>query len=73
MTQPDVTRSHFLNVKHMCCVVARQLDIKAKTEAGKIVYMFYKKPLSNDRVILASSAMPHNTKMATMVRYTFFL
>jgi len=23
MTQPDVTRSHFLNVKHMCCVVAR--------------------------------------------------
>ena len=29
--------------------------------------MFYKKPLSNDRVILARSAMPHNVKMATMV------
>ena len=43
------------------------LDIKANTESGKIVYVFYKKPLSNDRVILATSTMPHNVKMATMV------
>ena len=43
------------------------LDLKAKMEFGKVVYVFYKKPLSNDRVILASSAMPHNVKMATMV------
>ena len=43
------------------------LDLKAKMDSGKIIYVFYKKPLSNDRVILANSAMPHNVKMATMV------
>ena len=70
----DVANSifEFWNVKIDCPSLHEDgfmpiLDIKAKTEAGKIVYMFYKKPLSNDRVILASSAMPHNVKMATMV------
>ena len=43
------------------------LCIKAKIESGKIIHVFYKKPLSNDRVILANSAMPHSTKMASMV------
>ena len=62
----------FLNVKIDCPSLHEDgympiLDIKAKIESGKIVYMFYKKPLSNDRVILANSAMPHNVKMATMV------
>ena len=43
------------------------MDLKAKMDSGRIIYVFYKKPLSNDRVILANSAMPHNVKMATMV------
>ena len=42
------------------------LDIKAQVESDKIVYQFYKKALSNDRVILANSAMPNNVKQATM-------
>ena len=42
------------------------LDIKAKVESGKIIYQFYKKSLSNDRVILANSAMPNNVKQAAM-------
>ena len=62
----------FLNVKVDCPSLHEDgwmpiLDLKAKIESGKVVYMFYKKPLSNDRVILANSAMPHNVKMATMV------
>ena len=43
------------------------LDVKAKIDSGKVLYVFYKKPLSNDRVILANSAMPHNVKMANLV------
>ena len=34
------------------------LDIQVKTKNDKIVYKFYKKEVSNFRVILNSSAMP---------------
>ena len=67
----DVANSifEFLNVKIDCPSLHEDgfMPILAKIESGKIVYIFYKKPLSNDRVILANSAMPHNVKMATMV------
>ena len=43
------------------------LDIQVKTEIDKIVYKFYKKEVSNFRVILNSSAMPMKNHLIPMM------
>ena len=44
------------------------LDIQMKVIDGKVVYKFYKKPMSNQRVILAESAVPMNVKRSTLAQ-----
>ena len=44
------------------------LDIHVKTENDKIIYKFYKKEVSNSRVILNNSAMPMKVKRITCVQ-----
>ena len=44
------------------------LDIQVKTENDKISYKFYKKEVSNSRVILSNSAMPMKVKRITCVQ-----
>ena len=44
------------------------LDIQVRTEDDKIIYKFYKKEVSNSRVILNNSAMPMKVKRITCVQ-----
>ena len=44
------------------------LDIQVRTEDDKIIHKFYKKEVSNSRVILNNSAMPMKVKRITCVQ-----
>ena len=44
------------------------LDLQIKTENNQIIYKFYKKEVSNTRVILNSSAMPTKIKRITCIQ-----
>ena len=44
------------------------LDLQIKTENNQIIYKFYKKDVSNNRVILNKSAMPMKVKRITCIQ-----
>ena len=42
------------------------LDIQMKMQNNKVIYKFYKKPISSKKVILANSALPSSIKRASL-------
>ena len=43
------------------------LDVQVKvSEQNKVIYKFYKKPISSKKVILVNSALPANVKRASL-------